>query len=186
MRHSLDFCLVCSLGVGGLVVLLGCCTSTLFAIGTNPREEEVRMLEFRRVASDAASLIIAALYLFAGQAHFTDKLTPEFAQHIEAMTQNSYTTLNFLDLDYLPVSQAFSLAFPELGRMLTRPVQTISWCMGSCSSSLSVSSTGQDIRLGVGCGWIFRRPIWSISDQPRRHSSHSSPRASHCRTGFEA
>ena len=53
--------------------------------------------------SDAAGVLIAMLYTLAGQAHFTDRITPDLASKIEAMTRNSYAAFWFLNLDYLSV-----------------------------------------------------------------------------------
>jgi hypothetical protein len=54
--------------------------------------------------SDAIGLGIAALYTIAGTAHFTDRFTPNLAQQIEAMTQNSAEAFWFLGLSYIRVS----------------------------------------------------------------------------------
>ena len=59
--------------------------------------------------SDAASILIAALYTVAGQAHFTDQLTPGFAADLEVMTRNSYRALNVFDLQYEKVSVCMAM-----------------------------------------------------------------------------
>ena len=55
------------------------------------------------IISDVSGLLIAVLYTFAGQAHFTRQFTPELAQHVETMTRSSYAAFWFLGLDYLSV-----------------------------------------------------------------------------------
>lgn len=55
------------------------------------------------IISDVAGLLIAVLYTVAGQAHFTGRITPELAENVEIMTQNSYDAFWFLGLDYLSV-----------------------------------------------------------------------------------
>jgi hypothetical protein len=54
--------------------------------------------------SDAAGMLIAVLYTLAGQAHFTDRLTPGLAANVEHMTRNSYAAFRFLGMSYPTVS----------------------------------------------------------------------------------
>jgi hypothetical protein len=54
----------------------------------------------RRTLGHLAGLSIACLYLYAGQAHFTSRLTPEFAENINAMTANSHRAFWFLGMDF--------------------------------------------------------------------------------------
>jgi hypothetical protein len=70
--------------------------------------------------SDAAGLLIAALYTVAGQAHFTDRFTPGLASHIETMTRNSYAAFWFLSLDYLSVSHTLILYPCQVGSKAAR------------------------------------------------------------------
>jgi hypothetical protein len=53
--------------------------------------------------SDAISLLVAALYTVAGQAHFTARITPQVAETIEQMTPNSHRAFWFLGFDYVTV-----------------------------------------------------------------------------------
>jgi hypothetical protein len=61
----------------------------------------------RRTLGHLASLSIACLYLYAGQAHFTSRFTPEFAGNIDAMTANSHRAFWFLNMDFGTVSCPF-------------------------------------------------------------------------------
>ena len=61
------------------------------------------MAPITTLISDGASLVIATLYTIAGQAHFTDRITPSFAAHVEEMTQNSQSAINIFEMDYLTV-----------------------------------------------------------------------------------
>jgi hypothetical protein len=54
--------------------------------------------------SNIIALCIATLYIIAGQAHFTDRLTPGMAANINEMTPNSHRAFGFLGLDYEVVS----------------------------------------------------------------------------------
>ena len=54
--------------------------------------------------SDGIGLLIATLYTLAGQAHFTDRLTPGLAANVEKMTPNSYVAFSGLGMEYAPVS----------------------------------------------------------------------------------
>lgn len=53
--------------------------------------------------SDVVGIFIAALYTLAGQAHFTNRITPGLAANIETMTPNSHRAFWFLGLEYLTV-----------------------------------------------------------------------------------
>ena len=52
------------------------------------------------IISQSISFTLAGLYTVAGQAHFTDKFTPEFYQKIEQMTRKSYVAFEVFGLPY--------------------------------------------------------------------------------------
>ena len=53
----------------------------------------------KRVANFVA-VSIGLLYIIAGQAHFTDKFTPDLARNSEIMTRNSAAAMNVFDWPY--------------------------------------------------------------------------------------
>ncbi|KPI42504.1 uncharacterized protein AB675_9593 [Cyphellophora attinorum] len=60
--------------------------------------------------SNAIALSIAILYTLAGQAHYTDRFTPDLAANVDTMTPNSHRAFWFLHLTY-PQIQALFGAF---------------------------------------------------------------------------
>jgi hypothetical protein len=61
------------------------------------------MTDIKRKVGNALGFGIAILYTLAGQAHFTDRLTPGLAANIEEMTPRSHRAFWFLNLSYLQV-----------------------------------------------------------------------------------
>lgn len=68
------------------------------------------MAPYTEYISDAAGLLVASLYTLAGQAHFTNRLTPGLAANIEAMTPNSHAAFWFLGLSYTNVRTPSAIA----------------------------------------------------------------------------
>jgi hypothetical protein len=67
-------------------------------------EQQNIMSDYLSLAGNVVGVILAALYTYAGQAHMTNRLTPEFAKQVDVMTHNSYRAFWFLGLDYHTVS----------------------------------------------------------------------------------
>ncbi|KAK4555132.1 hypothetical protein LTR86_007898 [Recurvomyces mirabilis] len=98
---------------------------------------------------DAIGLLIAGLYTVAGQAHFTDRLTPDLASNIETMTQNTYVAFGGLGMNYAPFKQflgAFDLAAAMLLlRKSTRRTGLLTAVVGFGGGLYGQISTGKDI-----------------------------------------
>lgn len=61
------------------------------------------MANLFRATGHAIALCIALLYILAGQAHFTSRLTPGLAAHVDEMTPRSHQAFWFLNLSYTQV-----------------------------------------------------------------------------------
>lgn len=58
------------------------------------------MSSYSHIAGNGIGLLLASLYTVAGQAHFTDRLTPGLAQNINEMTHNTHKAFWFLGLNF--------------------------------------------------------------------------------------
>ncbi|WPH02730.1 Hypothetical protein R9X50_00559800 [Acrodontium crateriforme] len=67
------------------------------------------MASYKPIIGHTIGLVFAALYTVAGQAHFTDRFTPELASNVELMTQNSHSAFWILGLEYRSLIHLFGV-----------------------------------------------------------------------------
>ncbi|KAK4508094.1 hypothetical protein PRZ48_001832 [Zasmidium cellare] len=70
--------------------------------------------QLANIAGNGIGILLAGLYTVAGQAHFTDRLTPGLHQNIDEMTHNSHRAFWFLGLGFENLKMVFG-AFDLLG-----------------------------------------------------------------------
>lgn len=108
-----------------------------------------QQLVSRTTISDAAGLVIAALYTFAGQAHFTSRLTPGLAAQVEQMTPNSHKAFWFLHLNYITLKRVFGafdlIAAALLWRKSTRKAGLVMAIVGFSGGAYGQWFSGGDL-----------------------------------------
>ena len=155
-------------------------------------------MPLRGTFRDALAIIICSLYIIAGQAHFTNSLTPGLAAQIETATWETYDAFT-LGLPYdqvgysLPFGQLavyrLSIPYPCVGELagvgcgaedyhLTLLlVQTTSRCLGSPRCPLSCRPKYTDLGLQPRYTRVWRRIVWS------NHVGWPEPRPGVCHVG---